>query len=394
MKRSLEALPPAALEGRRALVREDFNCPIKDGIVTDDTRLRAALPTIRYLRERGSRVVILSHLGRPKGGPDPKFSLKPVVHALEGLLGAPITFLPDPTAADAVAMTRQLPRGSVAVAENTRFFPGEESNDVALAERFAALGDLYVNDAFGSAHRAHASTEAVAHLLKPAVSGFLMNKELKFLGQALEHPKRPFLAVMGGAKISGKIDLIEALLPKVDGILIGGAMACTFFKAMGLEVGTSLVEADRVALAADLLERAGDRLILPGGAIVAEKLEAGARTRAVPRDGIPAGWAHVRHRSGDGNRLRAPHPRRRHGALERPDGGVRDSAVRSRHAGGGAGDGGRLRQRDGHHRRGRGLRRCGRCGRAVGPHDSCLHWWRRLARVPRGQGASGRCRPR
>ncbi|HET9294904.1 MAG TPA: phosphoglycerate kinase [Gemmatimonadales bacterium] len=284
-------MPPAALEGRRALVREDFNCPIKDGVVTDDTRLRAALPTIRYLRERGSRVVILSHLGRPKGGPDPKFSLQPVVHALEGLLGAPVTFLPDPTTAAAVAMTRQLPRGSVAVAENTRFYPGEESNDVALAERFAALGDLYVNDAFGSAHRAHASTEAVAHLLKPAVSGFLMDKELNFLGQALEHPRRPFLALMGGAKISGKIDLIEALLPKVDGILIGGAMACTFFKAMGLEVGTSLVEADRVALAADLLERAGDRLILPGGAVVAEKLEAGARSRAVPRDGIPAGWA-------------------------------------------------------------------------------------------------------
>jgi phosphoglycerate kinase len=291
VKRSLGALPPAALEGRRALVREDFNCPIKDGVVTDDTRLRAALPTIRYLRERGSRVVILSHLGRPKGGPDPKFSLRPVVHALEGLLGAPVTFLPDPTAADAVAMTRQLPRGSVAVAENTRFYPGEESNDVALAARFAALGDLYVNDAFGSAHRAHASTEAVAHLLKPAVSGFLMDKELNFLGQALEHPRRPFLAVMGGAKISGKIDLIEALLPKVDGILIGGAMACTFFKAMGLEVGTSLVEADRVALAADLLERAAGRLILPGGAIVAEKLEAGARTHVVPRDAIPAGWA-------------------------------------------------------------------------------------------------------
>lgn len=291
MKRSLGALPPAALEGRRALVREDFNCPIKDGVVTDDTRLRAALPTIRYLRERGSRVVILSHLGRPKGGPDPKFSLKPVVHALEGLLGAPVTFLPDPTAADAVARTRQLPRGSVAVAENTRFYPGEESNDVALAERFAALGDLYVNDAFGSAHRAHASTEAVAHLLKPAVSGFLMDKELKFLGQALEQPKRPFLAVMGGAKISGKIDLIEALLPKVDGILIGGAMACTFFKAMGLEVGTSLVEADRVALAADLLERAGNRLVLPGGAVVAERLEAAAPVRAVSRDAIPAGWA-------------------------------------------------------------------------------------------------------
>jgi phosphoglycerate kinase len=291
VKRSLDALDPAGIEGRRALVRVDFNCPIKDGAVTDNTRIRAALPTIRFLRDHGARVVLLSHLGRPKGGPDPKYSMQPVVRELEKLLGAPVTFLADPTSEEAVTTTRRLPRGGIAVGENTRFYPGEEKNDAELARRLAALGDFYVNDAFGSAHRAHASTEAVAHLLKPAVAGFLMQQELRYLGEALHQPKRPFVAVLGGAKISGKIDLIEALLPKVDAVLLGGAMACTFFKAMGLETGTSLVEADRVELAKGLMAKAGDKLVLPSGAVIAQKLEAGAETRAVPRDGIPAGWA-------------------------------------------------------------------------------------------------------
>ena len=291
MKRSLDALDPAGMEGKRALVRVDFNCPIKDGAVTDNTRIRAALPTIRFLRDRGARVVLLSHLGRPKGGPDPKYSMQPVVRELEKLLGAPVTFLPDPTSDEAVTATRRLPRGGVAVGENTRFYPGEEKNDAELAHRLAALGDFYVNDAFGSAHRAHASTEAVAHLLKPAVAGFLMQQELRYLGEALHQPKRPFVAVLGGAKISGKIDLIEALLPKVDAVLLGGAMACTFFKAMGLETGTSLVETDRVELAKRLMDKAGDKLVLPSGAVIAQKLEAGVDTRAVPRDRIPAGWA-------------------------------------------------------------------------------------------------------
>ncbi|MGH7497392.1 MAG: phosphoglycerate kinase [Gemmatimonadales bacterium] len=291
MKRTLESLDAAAIEGRRALVRVDFNCPVKDGVVTDNTRIRAAIPTIRYLRERGARVVLLSHLGRPKGGPEPKYSLRPVVRELEKLLGAPVTFLPDPTSDDAVTTTRRLPRGAVAVAENTRFCPGEEANDPALGARFAALGDFYVNDAFGSAHRAHASTEAVARLLKPAVSGLLMERELRYLGEALNHPRRPFIAVLGGAKISGKIDLIEALLPKVDRILIGGAMACTFFKAMGLETGTSLVEADRVGMAKSLMGKAEDKLVLPRGAVVAQELDARAPTKTVSRDAIPPGWA-------------------------------------------------------------------------------------------------------
>ena len=291
VKRTLESLDKGSLEGRRALVRVDFNSPIKNGTVTDDTRIRAALPTIKYLRDRGARVVLLSHLGRPKKGPEPQFSMQPVVRALEKLLGAPVIFLPDPTAADAVTITKRLPRGGVAVAENTRFYPGEEKNDPALAERFAALGDLYVNDAFGSAHRAHATTEAIARILKPAVSGFLMERELRYLGEALHQPKRPFVAVLGGAKISGKIDLIEALLPKVDEILLGGAMACTFFKAMGLETGTSLVEPDRVDLARELTRKAGKKLVLPLGAVIARELASTAETRTVQRDAIPPGWA-------------------------------------------------------------------------------------------------------
>ena len=291
MKRTLESLDAGAIEGSRALVRVDFNCPVKDGSVADNTRIRAALPTIELLRSRGARLVLLSHLGRPKGGPDPRYSLEPVVRELERLLGSPVSFLRDPLSEQAVAETRRLPRGGVAIAENTRFFPGEESNDAELAARFAALGDFYVNDAFGSAHRAHASTEAVAHLLKPAVSGLLMQRELRYLGDALHHPKRPFIAVLGGAKISGKIDLISALLPKVDHVLIGGAMACTFFAAMGLETGNSLIEPDRIELARRLLADSGDKLVLPAGAVVARALNANVERRKVQRDRIPEGWA-------------------------------------------------------------------------------------------------------
>jgi phosphoglycerate kinase len=291
VKRTLESLAKGSLEGRRALVRVDFNVPLKDGAVTDDTRIRAAIPTIKYLRERGARLVLLSHLGRPKNGPDPKYSMQPVARALEKVLGAPVTFLPEPTGAEAATATKRLPRGGVAVAENTRFYPGEEKNDPALARQFAALGDLYVNDAFGSAHRAHSSTEAIARVLKPAVSGFLMERELRYLGEALHQPKRPFVAVLGGAKISGKIDLIEALLPKVDEILLGGAMACTFFKAMGLETGKSLVEHDRVDLARDLMQKAGRKLVLPSGAVVARELSSQAETRTVKRDAIPPEFA-------------------------------------------------------------------------------------------------------
>lgn len=290
-KRTLADLDASQLDGQRVVVRLDLNVPLKDGVVGDDTRIRASLPTIQHLRRHGARVVLLSHLGRPRGKVDPQYSLRPIAQALEALLGAPVTFLEDPTSDDAVQQVRHLPRGGVALAENTRFHAGEEANDGALADRFSALGTMYVNDAFGSAHRAHASTEAIAHRIKPAVAGFLMEKELRFLGETVDNPERPFVAILGGAKISGKIDLVEALLPKVDRILIGGAMACTFFKAMGYEVGNSLVEDDRVAMARALLAKAGDKLVLPSGAVIAERLSGDAPTREVARDAIPAGWA-------------------------------------------------------------------------------------------------------
>jgi len=291
MKRSLQSLDASALDGRRALVRVDFNCPVQNGVVTDDTRIRASVPTINYLRQHGARVILLSHFGRPKKGPDPEFSLQPCRRALEQVLGVPVQFIADPTSPEAVTATRQLRRGEVALAENTRFYPGEEKNDPALAEVFARLGDLFVNDAFGSAHRAHASTEAVAKLLKPAVSGFLMEQELRYLGEAIEKPKRPFIAVLGGAKVSGKIDLIESLLPRVDQVLVGGAMAGTFFRAMGLETGTSLVETDKVELAKGVMTAAGAKLVLPLGATIGQKLDPNTERRTVPRDKIPPGWA-------------------------------------------------------------------------------------------------------
>ena len=291
-KKTIENLDAAAVLGRRALVRVDFNVPVKDGQVTDDTRIRAAIPTIEDLKDRGARIILLSHLGRPKGaGPEPKYSLKPVVPVLEKLLGMPVTFIADPAAPDAVEATKRLPRGAVALVENTRFLAGEEKNDVATAKLFAALGDFYVNDAFGSAHRGHASTEAVAHLLKPAVAGLLMEKELEYLGRALTSPQRPFVAVLGGAKISGKIDVIQNLLPKVDKILIGGAMANTFFRAKGAATGASLVEEDRIGMAKDLLARAGGKLVLPSGGVVAPSLERAGEKREAAWNAVPDGWA-------------------------------------------------------------------------------------------------------
>ena len=284
-KRSLRDLPPGALDGRRALLRVDFNVPLRAGAVADDTRVRAAVPTIRYLRDKGARVILLTHLGRPKGGPDPALSVKQIVRDVERVLGTTVEFIPDPAAG--VAATRRLPRGGVALLENTRFWPGEERNDPELARGFAALGDFYVNDAFGSAHRAHASTEGVARLLKPAVAGFLMEKELRCLGDLLDSPRRPFVAILGGAKISGKIDVVEALLPRVDQVLVGGGMATTFLFALGFEVGGSLVERDKASLAKALIARAGAKLTLPRGAVVAPSLERAAERREVPNDRIP-----------------------------------------------------------------------------------------------------------
>lgn len=291
-KKSVRDLTDADLRGKRALVRVDFNVPLDDGgNVTDATRIVAALPTLEYLAGHGARVVLLSHLGRPKGGPDPRYSLAPVAKELASHTNHPVRFLGSSADDAAVAATKSLGDGEILLLENTRFHAGEEKNDEALSKAFARLGDLYVNDAFGSAHRAHSSTAGVTAYLKPAVAGMLMEKELDYLGKAIAEPKRPFVAILGGAKVSGKIDVIEALLPKVDGLLIGGAMACTFFKAMSLETGTSLVEPDRVELAASLLERAGFRLTLPHDAVVSSAMDNAAGAHIVRRDAIPANEA-------------------------------------------------------------------------------------------------------
>lgn len=292
LKKTLRDLPPSALSGKRALVRVDFNVPLTDaGEVADDTRLTAALPTLEALAGAGAAVVLLSHLGRPKAKPEAKYSLAPVAKRLAQLTTRPVEFFSETDTDAAVAKSKAVPAGTLLLLENTRFLPGEEANDDALSKRFAQLGDVYVNDAFGTAHRAHASTEGVARHLKPAVAGLLMQKELDYLGGALDTPKRPFVAILGGSKISGKIDVIEALLPKADAILVGGAMACTFYKAMGLETGTSLVEPDRIAMAEDLIERAGTVLILPHDATVAPSIDARAQAKPVKKDGIGAGEA-------------------------------------------------------------------------------------------------------
>jgi phosphoglycerate kinase len=290
-KMTVRDLTAEQLRGKRALVRVDFNVPLDEHLhVTDDTRIRAALPTIEYLLDRGARVVLLSHLGRPKGKPDPKYSLEPVARRLTELLPTRKVYFVESTDTDeALKASTRLHDGQVLLLENTRFLGGEEKNDQRLARALSQLGDLYVNDAFGAAHRAHASTEGIAHHLKPAVAGLLMEKELAYLQGALERPKRPFVAMLGGAKISGKIDVIEALLPKVDALLIGGAMACTFYKAMGLETGKSLVEPDRVDMARALIEKSGTRIILPHDCVVAPDIDAGAKAHAVPKDEIPPG---------------------------------------------------------------------------------------------------------
>ncbi len=276
------------IAGSRILVRVDFNVPLDPkGGITDDIRIVQALPTLQHLLERGGRLVLTSHLGRPKGAPDPAFSLRPVADHLSKLLATPVRFCPElvgPVAAEAV---NGLGRGEVLLMENTRFHPGETKNDPELSRGLADLVDFFVNDAFGSAHRAHSSTVGVAEVLRErgreAVAGFLMEKELRFLGMALEKPERPFVAVLGGAKISGKIDVIHSLLPKVDRLLVGGAMANTFFRALGLETGDSLVEEDRVEMARATLQEAGEKLLLPVDCVVAAEISETAATREMAR---------------------------------------------------------------------------------------------------------------
>lgn len=280
------------LHDKRALTRVDFNVPFdKDGSISDDTRIVASLPSIRHMVERGAKVVLMSHLGRPKGKPNPEFSLRPVALRLAELLGRPVGFAPACIGADTEALVAAMRPGDVLLLENVRFHAEEEANDPAFAAQLARLGDVYVNDAFGSAHRAHASTEGVARLLSPAVAGLLMQKEIDYLGKAVGNPARPYTAILGGAKISGKIDVIQNLMEKVDTLLIGGGMMFTFLKAKGLEIGSSLLEEDKLELAANILrdaEERGKTLLLPVDTVVADRFADDAEQRVVSVDGIPA----------------------------------------------------------------------------------------------------------
>ncbi len=279
-----------AWAGKKALVRVDFNVPQTDaGFITDDARVRAALPTIQYLLEQGAAVILMSHLGRPKGGPDPKFSLKVVADHLSTLVDTPVHFVADTVGEAAKQAAAELPAGQILVLENTRFDPREEKNDPSMAQALAALGDVYVNDAFGSAHRAHASTAGVADYL-PAVAGFLMEKELTFLGKALDEPEHPFVAIMGGAKISDKIAVIEQLLSKVDALLIGGGMANTFLAASGYPMGKSLVEESVLDTASKLLEKGAGIIQLPVDLRVADQFTMDAENQVVSIEDVPPDW--------------------------------------------------------------------------------------------------------
>jgi len=289
--KTVAGLADERISGHRVLVRVDFNVPLSpEGSITDDIRIVQALPTLNYLLERGGRLVVTSHLGRPKGGPDPSFSLQPVAKHLATLLDFPVHFCPQLTGPTADRAVAGLGDGELLLLENTRFDPGETKNDLGLSESLANLADLFVNDAFGSAHRAHSSTVGAAEVIRgrggEAVAGFLMERELRYLGMVLEAPERPFVAVLGGAKISGKIDVIQSLLPRVDRLLIGGAMANTFFRALGLETGQSLVEEDRVEMAGKTLQEGGDTLLLPVDCVVANEISALAETRVVDRSGV------------------------------------------------------------------------------------------------------------
>ncbi len=277
------------VKGKKVFVRVDFNVPMKEGVIKDDTRVKAAIPTIEYLMKNGAAVILASHLGRPKGGPDAQFSLKPVAAHLGKLLGKEVAFVDDCVGPKAEAAASALNAGDVLVLENTRFYPGEEKNDQDLAKGMAKLADLYVNDAFGTAHRAHASTEGVARYL-PAAAGFLLEKEIKYLGSAVNNPKPPFVAILGGAKISDKIGVIKNLLQKADIILIGGGMANTFFKAQGLDMADSLVEADALETAAEILKISGTKLRLPVDMVLADKFDAAAASITQDTGNVPTGW--------------------------------------------------------------------------------------------------------
>jgi phosphoglycerate kinase len=284
-KRSVRDLD---VEGKRILVRVDFNVPVKDGEVTDDTRIRRALPTIRHLLSKGAHPLLISHLGRPKGEPDPKYAMDPVAARLEELLGEPVKKLDAAVGSEVEEALGDWDRRGVVLLENSRFYPGETKNDPGFADQLGALADLYVDDAFGAAHRAHATTVGVAERL-PAAAGLLLEEEIDYLDTVLENPERPFVAILGGAKVSDKLGVIESLLGTADSLLVGGAMCFTFFKALGYEIGDSLVEDDYLEEARRLMGEADERLILPVDVVVADAMEEGAEAETVPVDAIPAG---------------------------------------------------------------------------------------------------------
>jgi len=283
------------VSGKRVFVRVDFNVPLENGVITDDTRIRETLPTIRYLIEKGAKVILASHLGRPKGKVVEEMRLTPAAKRLSELLGKPVAKADEAVGPAVKAMVDAMKDGDVLVLENVRFYPGEEKNDPELAKQFAELADIYVNDAFGSAHRAHASTEGIAHYL-PAVSGFLMEKEISVLGKVLSNPERPFTAIIGGAKVKDKIGVIENLLNLADNVIIGGGLAYTFIKALGHDIGNSLLDEEKIDLALGFINKAkekGVNFLLPVDVVVADKFAADANTKVVGIDAIPAGWEGV-----------------------------------------------------------------------------------------------------
>ncbi len=285
------------LKGKRVLIRVDFNVPVDDSAVTDDTRLKATLPTVSKIIESGGKAILMSHLGRPKGQKKPEFSLKPVAEAFGKLLGDEVAFVDDCIGSKVIKAVNALKEGDCLLLENLRFYSGEEKNDPEMAKSLAKLADVYVNDAFGTAHRAHASTAGVPSIIQPAVAGYLMKKEIEYLGNAVSNPRRPFVAILGGAKISGKIDVINNLMDKVDRILIGGGMAYTFFVAKNYNVGNSLVEKDRIDMAKEILTRAKSskcQFVLPVDSMIATDIDSSAvNTKSAPAEKIPDGWMGV-----------------------------------------------------------------------------------------------------